>query len=64
MLTAELGNAEEAVHWLSIAAETGMPNYPLFANNPSLRKLRGDVVYEKFLASLKPRWDQIVAQVR
>lgn len=62
--SAELGNAEDAVHWLSIAAETGMPNYPLFSNNPSLRKLRGNVVYEKFLASLKPRWEQIVAQVR
>jgi superkiller protein 3 len=61
---AELGRADEAVHWLSIAADTGMPNYPLFSNNPSLRKLRGNVVYEKFLASLKPRWEQIVAQVR
>jgi TolB-like protein/Tfp pilus assembly protein PilF len=61
---AELGNADRAVRWLEVAASTGMPNYPLFRDNPSLRKLRGNARYEKFLADLRPRWEQIVSQAR
>ncbi len=39
-----------------------MPNYSLFSNNPSLRKLSGNPAYDQFLASLKPRWEQIVSR--
>jgi TolB-like protein/tRNA A-37 threonylcarbamoyl transferase component Bud32 len=58
---AEMGKAAEAVHWLEVAANHGMPNYPLFRDNPSLRKLRGNAAYESFMADLRLRWDQIVA---
>ena len=58
---AELGRADDAVHWLDFAANNGMPNYPLFRNNPSVRKLHGNAAYEAFMAALRLRWDQMVA---
>jgi serine/threonine-protein kinase len=61
---AELGNADAAVRFLEKAASTGMPNYPLFRDNPSLRKLRGHPSYEKFMSGLRARWEQIAAQIR
>lgn len=64
MAAAELRDPKAAVHWLTIAADTGMPNYPLFRDNPSLRKLAGNAVYDNFMRSLKVRWEQIAAQAR
>jgi len=61
---AEMGKPGDAVHWMEVAAATGMPNYPLFRDNPSMRKLRGNPLYENFLAALRPRWEQIVSQAR
>ena len=40
-------------------AEGGMPNYPLFRDNPSMSKLRGNPEYDQFMAEFKPRWDQL-----
>ena len=51
-----LGRAERAVHWLRIAAETGWPCYPYFANDPNLEKLHGDDAYEKLMQQLKAQW--------
>ena len=59
---AEIGRPDDAVKWLRTAADSGMPNYPYFANNPSLRKLSGNPSYDSFMKSLKPRWEEIVAQ--
>ena len=59
---AELNDARGAVRWLTIAADTGMPNYPLFRDNPSLRKLAGNAVYDNFMRSLRARWEQIAAE--
>ena len=58
-----MGKPHEAVAWLSRVAETGMPNYPLFRNNPSMSKLRGNLEFEEFMARLKPRWDQLAASL-
>jgi TolB-like protein/DNA-binding winged helix-turn-helix (wHTH) protein len=58
---AEMGKPHEAVVWLRHAAETGMPNYPLFHDNPSMNKLHGNPEYEQFVAEFKPRWDQLAA---
>lgn len=60
---AEMGRPDEAVAWLRRAAETGMPNYPLFRDNPSISKLRGNPEYEQFMAQLKRRWDQLAASL-
>jgi serine/threonine protein kinase/pimeloyl-ACP methyl ester carboxylesterase len=54
---AEMGNPGEAVTWLKLAAESGMPNHPLFLQNPSMQKLRGHPGYEAFMTQLKPRWE-------
>jgi tetratricopeptide (TPR) repeat protein len=58
---AEMSKPHEAVAWLKVSADGGMPNYPLFHDNPSMRKLQGDPQYERFMSALKLRWDQIAA---
>jgi serine/threonine protein kinase/tetratricopeptide (TPR) repeat protein len=58
---AEMGRTNDAVRYLDIAANTGMPNYPLFRDNPSMRKLHGKPAYEAFMQALQLRWNQIVA---
>jgi tetratricopeptide (TPR) repeat protein len=60
---AEMGKPHEAVQWLSRTAEIGMPNYPLFHENPSMKKLYGNPKYEQFMAEFKPRWDQFAASL-
>lgn len=60
---AEMGKKREAVTWLKRVADTGMPNYPLFRENPSMRKLEGDPGYEQFMKELKVRWDQLAANL-
>jgi tetratricopeptide (TPR) repeat protein len=60
---AEMGKPHEAVTWLRRVAGTGMPNYPLFRDNPSMSKLRGNPEFEEFMAGLKPRWDQLAASL-
>jgi hypothetical protein len=42
-----------AVEWLRRTAENGMPNYPLFRNDPNLRGLQGDPGYERLMATLE-----------
>ena len=56
---AEMGKPHEAVAWLRRVAGTGMPNYPLFHENPSMSKLHGNAEYEQFMAQLKLRWEQL-----
>jgi len=46
---AVLGDTAEAVRWLRATAENGMPNYPLFAGDPFLQRLRGSAAFEAFL---------------
>lgn len=60
---AEMGEPHEAVVWLRRVAETGMLNYPLFRDNPSMSKLRGNPEYEQFMSGLKLRWDQLAASL-
>ncbi len=50
---ARLGDAKEAVAWLRRTAENGMPNYPLFRDDPSLKGLQGVAEYETLMAGLK-----------
>jgi TolB-like protein/DNA-binding winged helix-turn-helix (wHTH) protein len=60
---AEMNKSHEAVAWLRRTAETGMPNYPLFHENPSMSKLHGNPEYDQFMAQLKLRWDQLAASL-
>jgi eukaryotic-like serine/threonine-protein kinase len=51
------GKTDEAVKWLRITAETGMPNYPRFARDPHLDRIRKEPAFIQFMTELKKRWD-------
>lgn len=57
---AELGSARDAVRWLAFASDRGLPNLPLFRDNPSMQKLRGSPEYTAFLQQLEPRWQALI----
>jgi len=50
------GKPHEAVAWLRTTVEKGMPNYPLFARDPDLDRVRSSPDFKAFMAELKPRW--------
>lgn len=52
-----LGKPNEAVEWLAKATEMGLPNYPLYRDDPHLEPLRGDLGYQRLLADLKREWE-------
>jgi TolB-like protein/Tfp pilus assembly protein PilF len=56
------GKNGQAVRWLRRTAETGMPCYPLFRDDPVLRNLRGDPGYEKLLEEMRREWERRRAQ--
>jgi len=55
---ARLGRKKEAVEWLTQAAENGLPNFPLFRNDPNLASLRGDPGYEALMARLEQQFTE------
>jgi tetratricopeptide (TPR) repeat protein len=54
---ARLGRKADAVEWLRRTAANGMPNYPLFRNDPNLRGLQGDPEYEAFMTELQKTFE-------
>jgi tetratricopeptide (TPR) repeat protein len=54
---ARLGRKRDAVEWLRRTANNGMPNYPLFRNDPNLRGLQGDPEYENLMTDLRRQFD-------
>lgn len=61
---ARLGRTADAVEWLRQTAANGMPNYPLFRNDPNLRALQGVPEYEALLAGLKQQFEAYGRLVR
>jgi len=51
------GKTDEAVKWLRTTAETGFPNYPLFARDPYLDRIADQPGFIQFMSELKRRWD-------
>ena len=51
------GKTDEAVKWLRTTTETGLPNYPLFARDQHLNRIRNESAFIQFMAELKPRWE-------
>jgi eukaryotic-like serine/threonine-protein kinase len=51
------GKTSEAVKWLRTTAETGMPDYPLFARDELLNRIRKEPAFLQFMTELKTRWD-------
>jgi serine/threonine-protein kinase len=52
------GNIEEAVKWLKETAATGFPNYPLFARDPFLDRIRQSPEFIQFIAEQKAQWEK------
>jgi hypothetical protein len=53
------GETAAAVEWLRRTAETGMPNYPLFARDAFLDRSRRQPAFGSFMAELEPRWKRL-----
>jgi TolB-like protein len=55
---ARLGQVREAVEALRATADNGLPNYPLFRDDPNLQSLKDNPEYEQLLARLKTDWER------
>jgi len=51
-----------AIEWLKRAAEDGLPCYPMFLSDPSLKNLRSDPRFISFLDKLKRQWEEYKAK--
>jgi DNA-binding winged helix-turn-helix (wHTH) protein/TolB-like protein len=52
------GDSGDAVRWLSETAATGFPNYPLFARDPFLDRIRQSPEFIQFLGEQKAQWER------
>ena len=52
------GNSVEAVKWLRVTSTTGYPNYPLFAREPFLDRIRQSAEFIQFLSEQKAQWER------
>ena len=52
------GNSTEAVKWLKETAATGFPNYPLFARERFLDRIRQTPEFVQFMSEQKAQWDR------
>lgn len=58
------GKSAEAVRWLRKTVETGWPDYPLFARDPNLDRVRASAEFVRFMAELKPRHEAMEREFR
>jgi len=56
------GNSSEAVKWLRETAATGFPNYPLFARDHFLDRIRKSPEFVQFMAEQKTQWDTFLQE--
>jgi len=56
-----MNKPEPALKWLQMAADHGLPCYPLFEKDSSLDHLRGDPRFMEFMAKLKKQWEHYKA---
>jgi len=54
---ATLGQPERALEQMRLAAQTGLPNYPLFLGDRHFDSLKTRPDYLEFVAGLKPGWE-------
>ncbi|HEV8613394.1 MAG TPA: protein kinase, partial [Gemmatimonadales bacterium] len=52
------GKARPAVEWLRKTVAAGMPDYTLFSKDPHFDRIRNDPEFVRFMAELKPVWEQ------
>jgi hypothetical protein len=54
---AQIGEADESLHWLENAIQFGFWNYPLLAEgDPLLAPMRQDKRYVSLMEKVKERW--------
>jgi tetratricopeptide (TPR) repeat protein len=53
-----LGKRDEAVRWLTKAANEGYPSYPRFSSDPDLASLKGHDGFEALLARLRSDYER------
>jgi len=58
-----LNKPNEAVKWLTVAAEEGFPCYPYFEIDRSLDNIRQDPSFVGFMTKLKAQWEKYNASV-
>jgi TolB-like protein/DNA-binding winged helix-turn-helix (wHTH) protein/tetratricopeptide (TPR) repeat protein len=56
-----MNKPEPALKWLQMAADHGLPCYPLFEKDSSLDHLRGDPGFMEFMAKLEKQWEHYKA---
>ena len=54
---ARLGDAAQALHWLQVTVDTGLPQYPMMERDRMLDPVRRDPGVAKMLAALKATWE-------
>jgi serine/threonine protein kinase len=52
-------DASDAVKWLKETAATGFPNYPLFARDPFLDRIRQAPEFVQFITEQKAQWEKL-----
>ena len=58
------GKSGETVRWLRKTVETGMPDYPLFARDPNLARVRSSAEFVQFMSELRPRYEAMEREFR
>jgi len=53
-----MNDPQQALKWLQMAADDGLPCYPMFESDPNLNNLRRDSHFIEFLAQQKRQWEQ------
>jgi TolB-like protein/Flp pilus assembly protein TadD/predicted Ser/Thr protein kinase len=59
--SAVLGEEAQAVALLRQAADSGLPNYPAFKNDPHLRSLAGNSEFVALMSDLETQWHHFTA---
>jgi serine/threonine-protein kinase len=53
-----LGKHDDAMRWLTRAADEGYPSYPKFSTDPNLTPMKGHPAFEALLARLRTQWER------
>ena len=54
---AVMNRPKEAVRYLQMAADDGLPNYPLFEKDANLDRIRQSPEFTRFMADLRPQYE-------
>jgi TolB-like protein/Tfp pilus assembly protein PilF len=53
-----IGRTGDAIQWLRQAADDGYPCYPVFENDKTLDRIRGDQAFKEFLTAQRAGWER------